>query len=253
MVIPTRIKDLVHELSRRRKEIVEKMRRLAEKHEFAEIPYAKYEDLDEYRAYLIKTYIHVLICKKMDKKMKRKIKKKIKNAKELIEYMDDYLSATRKIIAKTMMIVIRKVRRERGIDWWVPRTICKINADILRQYPESTFNHHNIQAALAGQPFISINLDQDEEFQDAIKRYDQNVASIPDYWYEWWNRMRSASGRYLDYLILFNKYPFYDPYYTADDIIYGYKDVMTDGFVIHELDSTDYFSDDCLGNTAFAA
>ena len=211
------------------------MRILAEKHEFAEIPYAKYEDLDEYRGYLIDTYINVLICKKMDKKMK-------KNAKKLIEYMDDYLSATRKIIAKTMMIVIRKIRRERGIDWWVPRTICKINANILREYPESTFNHHNIQAALAGQPFISINLDQDEEFQDAIKWYDQNVASIPDYWYEWWNRMRSASGRYLDHLILSDEYPFYDPYYTAVDIINGYKDVMTDGFVI---------SDDCLDKTAF--
>ena len=177
----------------------------------------------------------------------------MKNAKKLIEYMDDYLSATRKIIAKTMMIVIRKIRRERGIDWWVPRTICKINADILRRYPVSTFNHQNIHAALAGQPFISINLDEDEEFQDAIKWYDRNVASIPYYWYEWWNRMRSASGRYLDHLILFNKYPFYDTFNTAVDIMNGYKYVMTDGFVIHELDSTDYFSDDCLGNTAFAA
>ena len=183
----------------------------------------------------------------MDEKMKREIEKKMNKAKNLIKYMDDYLSATRKIIAKTMMIVIRKIRRERGIDWWVPRTICKINADILRQYPGSTFNHQNIQAALDGQPFISINLYG--KFQDAIKRYDQNVASIPDYWYEWWIRMRSASGRYLDYLILFNKYPFYDPYYTADDIIYGYKDVMTDGFVIQEI----YNGDDCLGNTAFAA
>ena len=240
------------------------MRKLAEKHGFAEIPsakyenldeyrgYLKYENLDEYRGYLIDTYIHAWICEKMDEKMKREIEKKMKKAKKLIKYMDDYLSATRKIIAKTMMIVIRKVRRERGIDWWVPRPIRKINANILRRYPGSTFNHQNIQAALAGQPFISINLDQDKEFQDAIKWYDRNVASIPDYWYEWWNRMRSASGRYLDHLILSDEYPFYDPYNTAVDIINGYKDVMIEGFVIPEIDRADHFPD-CLGNTASAA
>lgn len=72
---------------------------------------------------------------------------------------------------------------------------------------------------------------------------------------KWWNRMNRASGGYLDELILSNEYPFYDPYYTAVDIINRYKDVMTVGFVIPEIDGADHFPDfpDCLGNTALAA